>query len=137
MAGSRSQARCCALQALYQIQVGGGEVEEVERQFLRRKESSWADKPLFSQLLYRISSLREELDARLANHLDRPVQQLDPVEHAALLIGAYELCHCPEVPTRVAINEAIELVKKFGAEDGYKYINAVLDKLAAAERPTP
>lgn len=137
MAGSRSQARFCAVQALYQLDVGGGTPEEIERQFLQRKELKNADLELFNQLLFRVFSLREELDQKLIAHLDRPMEQIDAVEHAILLIGSYELRHCPDVPTRVAINEAIELAKKFGAEEGHKYINAVLDKIATAEREKP
>jgi len=75
------------------------------------------------------------LDAALARHTDRRTSQLSPLEHAALMIGAYELTHCLEVPYRVALNEAVELAKAFGGTDGHKFVNGVMDKLAARLRP--
>jgi len=76
-----------------------------------------------------------DLQAALQPFLDRPAQQLSPVEHALLLIGAYELMFMSDVPYRVAINEAVELAKSYGGTDGHKYVNGVLDKLAAQVRP--
>jgi N utilization substance protein B len=78
---------------------------------------------------------RKALDTRLAEMMDRPPEQLDPVEHAALLIGLYELTSRPEVPYRVSINEAVGLTKRFGGTDGHKFVNAVLDRAARALRP--
>jgi N utilization substance protein B len=80
--------------------------------------------------------LKEEdtLSARVTPLLDRPLAELSPIERGILLIGAYELLYCPDVPWRVAINEGVELAKKFGGTDGHKYINGVLDKLAQAVR---
>jgi N utilization substance protein B len=75
-----------------------------------------------------------ELDAQLSAHLDRKIEQLSPIEHAVLLIGSYELLHCIDIPYKVAINEAVELAKSFGGTDGHKYVNGVLDKLAASAR---
>ena len=75
------------------------------------------------------------LDATLSKHVDRPTGELSPVEHAVLMIGAYELSHCLDVPYKVAINEAVELAKSFGGTDGHKYVNGVLDKAAADLRP--
>ncbi len=72
----------------------------------------------------------------LAAHIDRKAELLSPIEHAALMIGTYELMHCIEIPYRVAINEAVELAKSFGGTDGHKYVNGVLDKAAAALRPS-
>jgi N utilization substance protein B len=73
---------------------------------------------------------RLPLEQLFIGYLDRPLSQLDPVEHAVLLLAAYELAHCPELPYRVAINEAVELTKQFGATDGHRYINGVVDRLA-------
>ncbi|WP_414947301.1 transcription antitermination protein NusB, partial [Klebsiella pneumoniae] len=67
-------------------------------------------------------------------YLDRPVAELSPVERAALLVGAYELVHCLDIPYKVVINEAVELAKTFGGVEGYKYVNGVLDKRAAQVR---
>ena len=75
------------------------------------------------------------LDAALARHVDRKTTELSPIEHAALMIGAYELMHCLDVPYKVAINEAVELAKAFGGTDGHKYVNGVLDQCAAELRP--
>src|SRR5689334_8972547 len=75
------------------------------------------------------------LDAVLAKHVDRPTTELSPIEHGVLLVGAYELKNCLEVPYKVAINEAVELAKSFGGTDGHKYVNGVLDKTAADLRP--
>ena len=71
----------------------------------------------------------------LAPHLDRPINELSPIERGILLIGAHELANCPDVPYRVAVNEAVELAKKYGGTDGHKYVNGVLDKLAKLMRP--
>jgi N utilization substance protein B len=76
----------------------------------------------------------EALDERLRPYLDRPVAALSPVEHAVLLVGAYELLHRIETPYRVVINEAVELAKAYGGTDGHKYVNGVLDRLAAEAR---
>jgi N utilization substance protein B len=78
---------------------------------------------------------REALDAQLAGWMDRKPDHLDPIEHAVLLIGLYELASKPEVPYRVAINEAVSLAKRFGATDGHKFVNAVLDRAARSVRP--
>ena len=75
------------------------------------------------------------LDAALAKHVDRKMSLLSPVEHGVLMIGAYELQHCLDIPYRVAINEAVELAKSFGGTDGHKYVNGVLDKTAGDLRP--
>ena len=77
---------------------------------------------------------RTDLDAELARLLDRPISDLDPIEHAILLIGAYELKSRPDVPFRVVINEGVELARRFGATDGHKFVNAVLDRAAALLR---
>lgn len=127
---ARSKARRCALQAIYQWQVGGGLIGEVEAQFLADQDLSRADVDYFSELVRCIPAHAAELDAHLAPFLDRPVVELDPVELAILRIGACELAYHPEIPFRVIINEAVELAKVFGAEQSHRYINGVMDKVA-------
>lgn len=130
MANKRSRARQYALQALYQWQVSGQDVAEIESQFLEDENLAKADVGLFVDLLHGIPGNTRELDTALAPLLDRPVAQVDPVERAVLRIGAFELAHHLDIPYRVVINEAVELAKIFGAEQGHRYVNGVLDKLA-------
>jgi len=130
--GSRSEARRRALQALYQWELGGESAAAIEREFFANEERDMqrADAGYFHTLVYGVIDRAEELDAALTPALDRSLAGLDPVERMVLRIGVYELSHCPDVPVRVVINEAIELAKVFGAEQGHKYINGVLDRLA-------
>jgi N utilization substance protein B len=88
----------------------------------------------FDRLLHGCIGEAAELDALLADHIDRKTEQLSPVEHGVLLMGAYELTHCVDIPYKVAINEAVELAKSFGGTDGHKYVNGVLDQAAAVLR---
>ena len=127
---ARSKARRCALQAIYQWQVGGGLIGEVEAQFLSEQDLSQADVAYFSELVRCIPEHAAELDAHLTPFLDRPVVELDPVELAVLRIGVCELAFHPEIPYRVIINEAVELAKVFGADQSHRYINGVMDKVA-------
>ena len=94
-----------------------------------------ADREYFDELIRGIATGRDALDARMAEWLDRRPDDLDPVEHAILLVGTYELVSRPDVPYRVVINEAVTLARKFGATDGHKFINAVLDRAARELRP--
>ena len=89
---------------------------------------------MFKMLLLGTIGAAEDLTVMLTPLLDRPLAELSPVERGVLLLGAYELGHCPAVPYRVIINEAVELAKSFGGTDGHKYVNGVLDKLAPALR---
>lgn len=127
---ARSKARRCALQAIYQWQLGGGAIGDVEAQFLAERDLAQADVAYFSELVRCIPGHVAELDACLAPFLDRAVAELDPVELAILRIGVCELTYHPEVPFRVVINEAVELAKVFGAEQSHRYINGVMDKIA-------
>ena len=126
----RSKARRCALQAIYQWQLGGDSISEIEAQFLAEQDLSQADVGYFRDLVRCIPEHVSELDARLEPFLDRAVTELDPVELAVLRIGACELAYHPEIPVRVIINEAVELAKVFGAEQSHRYINGVMDKVA-------
>jgi N utilization substance protein B len=123
------------VQALYQWQLAGQEPNDILKEFVAEREVINADMALFETLTRGIPRHIEELEADLRSVIDRPVQELDPVERAILLIGAYELRHCVETPWRVVINEAIELEKMFGAEQGHRYVNTALDRLARALRP--
>ena len=135
MTRPRSLAREFALQAIYQWQLAGHDAAEIERQFSAREEFAAADLALFRELLQGVMAQHADLDARLRPCLDRSLESVDPVERALLRLGAFELAHCPQVPYRVILNEAIELGKRYGATDGHKYINGVLDRLGRDLRP--
>ncbi len=128
----RSRARRAALQAIYQWQSTGQSPNEIEQQFASDKKLRRVDKTLFHALLYNVAARVDDLDRSLTPFADRGIAEIDPVERAILRIGAYELSHHPEVPWRVVINEAVELAKCFGAQEGHKYVNAVLDPFARA-----
>ena len=130
----RSRARRAALQAIYQWQMTAQALETIDTQF--REDKSWRriDEELFSAHLYGVATNVATLDAHLQPILDRPVAQLDGVERAILRMGAFELTHRPDIPWRVVINECVELARDFGAEQSYKYINGILDKLARRTR---
>ncbi len=133
-AGSRHKARCFALQALYQHQLNGLAVGELLSQFLAEKEMDRADREYFSELVRGAMEKEGELVTAFARYLDRPLTQLDPVERAVLLIGSFELLHRPELPYRVAINEAVQLAKTYGASESHKYVNGIMDRLAKTAR---
>ena len=130
----RRAARELALQALYQLHMNGDTVTNVEAQFLTDQDFKHADKRLFSKILRGVSQQTAELDTLVAAHLDRELNELDPIECNILRMGAFELTDSVAVPYRVVINECVELGKIFGATDGHKYVNGILDKLAAHHR---
>ncbi|MCF6325097.1 MAG: transcription antitermination factor NusB [Gammaproteobacteria bacterium] len=134
MSRTRSQARRCAVQALYQWQLSGTDVAEVAAQILEEKDVKKVDSSYFRGLLSGVVKQVDKMDALLTPFLDRSIESLDPVELAIMRLGAYELQYNIEVPYRVVINEAVELAKTFGADQGHKYVNGVLDKLAVALR---
>jgi N utilization substance protein B len=131
----RSQARSLAVQALYQWQVTGQDVADVVNQFLTAQDVRKFEVAYFRDLVSGVPTHLQQVDTALQPHLDRPVEQVDLVERAILRLGAYELAEHPEIPYRVVINEAVELAKTFGAEQGHRYVNGVLDKVAQALRP--
>lgn len=131
---ARSRARWFAVQALYQWQLSGLDLGEIEGQFLAEEEMGQCDVDYFRELLHQVPGRLHELDGHLAPFLDRPIEEVDPVERAILRIGTYELGFRLDVPYRVAINEAVELAKTFGAEQSHKYVNGVLDKVAKGLR---
>ncbi len=132
----RRRARELALQGLYEWLLGGADAGVIDAHMRERDDFERCDHAHFDALLHGVIGAAAELDAALARHLDRKTAQLSPIEHAALLIGAFELAHCIDIPYRVVINEAVELAKTFGGTDGHKYVNGVLDKTAADLRAT-
>ena len=133
--GPRALARKLALQALYGWQLNPREWQDLVSEFELAEEAPRADREFFQSLVQAICTQTAEIDALLGTWTDRPAAELDPIEHAALLIGVQELRAHPEVPFRVAISEAVGLARRFGATDGHKFVNAVMDKAARALRP--
>ncbi len=132
---ARSLARRLALQALYQLQINPRSWQDTHRQFSEDPEAERVDRDYFLQLMTGIAPHRADLDARLAPFSEIAPAALDPIEHAVLWLGFFELQSCPELPYRVALAEAVQLAKQFGATDGHKYVNAVLDRAAKELRP--
>lgn len=118
------------MQALYQRFISGDAVGDIERQFAEDQEMQNAEETYFAELLHGVINHQEELSQLLAPCADRPVDSIDPVEQAVLLIATYEFKYVASVPYRAVINEAVELTKIYGAEDAYKFVNGALDKLA-------
>lgn len=131
---SRHLARQAAVQALYQWQLTAQAPQEIETHFISDHDFKGVDLEYFHELVREVPLHLHELDDHLAPHLDRGIDEVDPVERAILRLGAYELEFRLEVPYKVVINEGVELAKTFGAEHGHKYVNAVLDKVAAKLR---
>ena len=131
---ARSRSRRRALQALYAWSLSGGDVRSLIAQFAHEQAHEEADLEYFEDLVRGVLRHVDELDGALAGYIDRKVDEVDPVERAALRIAAYELVYRPDIPYRVVINEAIAATKRFGSEHGHTYVNGVLDKAAAALR---
>ncbi len=132
---ARSLARRLALQALYQLQINPRPWADTRAQFDADPEAERVDREYFFALVAAIVSDRDALDLRLAGLSEIPPPELDPVEHAVLWLGLHELEAHPELPYRVALAEAVQLTKQFGATDGHKFVNAVLDRAAKELRP--
>ena len=132
--GARTRARELMLQALYQKQIAGHDCAELLSQFKTQKAYERVDQEYFDEALPVICKGQDEFESLIADVIDRPMEQLDPVELATLLIGVYELRDRIEIPYRVVINEGVNLSKRFGAIDGHKYINACLDNAAHSLR---
>ena len=133
---NRSRSREFALQGLYQCIVGGNPVDEVDPFTRDLAGFNKADAVHFDALLHGCMADAQALDALISPLLDRPFNEISPVEHAIMWIGTYEFQHCLDVPWRVVLNECIELAKEFGGTDGHKYVNAVLNGLATSLRAT-
>ncbi|MSQ67143.1 MAG: transcription antitermination factor NusB [Gammaproteobacteria bacterium] len=126
----RVRARRCAVQALYQWHLAGAAPDAIIAEFLGEREVDKIDVEYFATLTRDIPRHEPALRAALLPVLDRPWERIGPVERSVLLLGAYELAHCPHIPWRVVVNEGVELCKMFGADEAHRYVNGVLDKLA-------
>ncbi|HEY6094177.1 MAG TPA: transcription antitermination factor NusB [Gallionellaceae bacterium] len=131
---ARHRARELALQGIYQWRMTGGDPADIEKTTRDEKSLGRYDTDFFSQLLRGVVDQHQQMVEALTPHLDRDLNELSPIEFSVLLLGAYELVRHPEIPYRVVINEAVELAKTFGGTDGHKFVNGVLDKLAAQVR---
>jgi N utilization substance protein B len=127
---ARSRARRRALQAIYAWQMSGNSMANVIEEFRHEQDMEIADLGYFEDLLRGVERHHADLDLALAPFLDREVAELDPIERAVMRLAAYELRHRPDVPYRVVLNEAVEVAKRFGSDQGHTYVNGVLDKAA-------
>lgn len=134
MSQAKTNARKCAVQALYQWQMSGESLSRIETYFLEQEYLKGAQKTYFSELFHGVPKQLTEIDAALAEFVDRPVEKIDPVERAILRIGVYELMNRLETPYKVIINEGVNLAKDFGAEGSHKYVNGILDKVSQKQR---
>ncbi len=134
MSGNRRKAREFAVQGIYQWLLNKQPVAGLVKQLSEQDGFAGIDEKMFQALLTGVVDGNEALDRQLSEFVDRSIAELSPVEHAILLLGAEELLRHPEVPYRVVLNEAVELAKTFGGTDGHKYVNGVMDKLAASVR---
>ena len=134
-AQARSRARRYGMQALYQWDLSGSDLAEIQRQFFEAEDFANADGGYFIELLNGVKTHIESIDSNISATIDRPIAQVDPVERAILRIACYELLFRHDIPYRVSINEAVMLARKFGAEQGHAFINGVLDRVARKTRP--
>lgn len=134
-ASSRHLSRQAAVQALYQWDLTEQAPEAILEHFIREHDTSGMDEEYFQLLVREVPLFQRELEAHIIPMLDRDLDDVDPVERAILRVGAYELEYRQDIPRNVVINEAIKLAKTFGAELSYRFINGVLDKVAAELRP--
>ena len=134
MSQAKTNARKCAVQALYQWQMSGESLTRIETYFLEQEYLKGAQKTYFSELFHGVPKQLDVIDAALAEFVDRPVEKIDPVERAILRVGVYELINRLETPYKVIINEGVNLAKDFGAEGSHKYINGILDKVCQKQR---
>ena len=132
---ARALARRLAVQALYRWQLNAAPWQDLITEFATDADMARADRDYFTTLVRQAVEQHAELDAELAPFLTRNPAVLDPIEHAVLLVASVELRHCPQLPFRVVIDEAVGLTRRFGATDGHKFVNAVLDRAARSWRP--
>lgn len=133
---ARHNARRYALQAMYQWQVAGGALSDIENEFLNYHIDKKLDLAYFKELIHGVPEHLNDIDNEMQPFLGRPLSEIDPIELAMLRIATYELMKRPDVPYRVVINEALELTKKFGSIEGHKFVNGVLDRIAKKTRST-
>ena len=132
---ARRRSREFILQGLYQWRVGGADEAAIEAYAPEMEGFAKADREFFVGTLRGVIGQQGKLVEQITAHIDRPFGELSPVEACVMMLGSFEMLNHPETPYRVIINEAIELTKAFGGTDGHKYVNGVLDKVAAAVRP--
>lgn len=133
--GARRLSRLLAVQSTYQWLLSAEEPGAIEAFARESEDYASADRAYFEDCFYGVVRQSEDLRQRMRPALDRELGLVSPVEHAILLLGCYELVQHPEVPYRVVINEAVELAKALGGNEGHRYINGVLDRLAPLCRP--
>ncbi|MBV9576714.1 MAG: transcription antitermination factor NusB [Gammaproteobacteria bacterium] len=133
---ARHNARRYALQAMYQWQLAGTSIEEIEAEFLHYHIDKKLDLDYFKELIHGVPKHQHAIDQEMQAFLGRPLHEIDAVELAVLRLAIYELMKRPDVPYRVIINEALELTKKFGSVEGYKFVNGILDRIAKKNRYT-
>lgn len=131
---ARHNARHYALQAMYQWQLSDASINEIEQEFLSYHVDKKFDVDYFKELIHGVPKYKHEIDQQIEPCLGRSLHEIDPVELAVLRLAVYELINRLDVPYRVIINEALELTKKFGSAEGYKFINGVLDRIAKKNR---
>jgi len=129
MSQAKTNARKCAVQALYQWQMSGATLNHIEAYFQEEELLKGAQKSYFCEIFHGVPQQLDVIDTALAEFVDRPVEKIDPVERAILRIGVYELMNRLETPYKVIINEGVNLAKFFGAEGSHKYVNGILDKV--------
>jgi len=131
---NRKKARHLLVQALYQWQLSGTAITNIEAEFFSDNDMAQVDTAYFRELLHGIPAGLASVDEAFRNFLDRNLDDLDPISLAVLRIGTYELLFRVDVPYKVVINEAVNLAKSFGPEDAHKYVNSILDRVAASSR---
>ena len=130
MSSNRHNARRAAVQALYQWDLTQQKAQDIESSFMKIHDMMNVDRKYLTEILTKVPDVEEELEQAITPFIGRDFSSLDPVERAILRLGAYELTFREDVPTKVVLNEMIELAKVFGADHSYKFINGVMDKLA-------
>jgi len=130
----KRRARKLALQALYQWLMAGSDLSEIEAQFRVANDMSKVDEEYFCRLLHGVPATLSALESTFSPYLDRPIAGLNPIELTVLRLSTFELLNCPEIPYRVVLDEGISLDKQFGSQDGHRYVNGVLNKIARQAR---
>ncbi len=130
----RRKARRLAVQAIYSWQLSGNNIADVEHEFLTEQSLDGVDVAYFRELFSGVATKKAQLDEQFTPFLDRPIDEVSPVEKAIVRLATYELTFRKDVPFKVAINEAIELAKAFGADESHKFVNGLLDKLVARKK---
>lgn len=130
----KRRARKLAMQALYQWHMSGSQLSDIEAQFRVANDMEKVNCEYFQRLLHGVPAQLGAIEAAFTPFLDRPIESLNPIELTVLRLSGFELMHCPEIPYRVVLDEGISLTKDFGSQDGYRFVNGVLNKLAIQTR---